>query len=569
MPPIVRPPPPAEVQPLAQALNAGQPQRAEAGAREALRRHPQAAVLHSILGAALAAQQKWADALESFLRLEQLTGPSFDMHCQLAQLFSQCDRREEAVDRYRKALSLQPAHAELHVNVGILLSGAGRHGEAAESYAEAVALKPSLVVAHYNRGTALQALGRLDEAADSYRRAVAAQPDHAASHGNLGSVLQARGDLGAAVDSYQRALALGPHPRLHFNLGTAYRNQGRLDLAVTSFEAALAMQPTYPDAWNNLGEVLRDQGRFDDAVACFERALDQSADTAEAHYNLGTVLVDGGRFDQAIAHFRQAALRDWHDRVLLCLYKSGQRQAFGVELQQRLIDDSGHRAPLLANLSAHHAASAGVPDSCRFCPNPMEFVHHGRIDELATPGSELLEALIRDVASAEIAARRQGRLHNGEQSAGNLFKRSEPSFRALAALVVGAVARYREGHADAACVYASEFPKEIAFSSSWFVKMRTGGHLTSHIHETGWLSGVLYLAMPPRSAGSQEGCIEFSTDGDGYPKPHDRFPVQVVSPAVGDIVLFPSSLFHRTIPFSAAQDRICIAFDVAPAVTAR
>jgi len=38
---------------------------------------------------------------------------------------------------------------------------------------------------------------------------------------------------------------------------------------------------------------------------------------------------------------------------------------------------------------------------------------------------------------------------------------------------------------------------------------------------------------------------------------------------VGDIVLFPSSLFHRTIPFSAAQDRICIAFDVAPAVTAR
>jgi hypothetical protein len=99
--------------------------------------------------------------------------------------------------------------------------------------------------------------------------------------------------------------------------------------------------------------------------------------------------------------------------------------------------------------------------------------------------------------------------------------------------------------------------------------MRTGGHLTSHIHETGWLSGVLYLAMPPRSAGSQEGCIEFSTDGDGYPRPHAEFPVQVVSPTVGDIVLFPSSLFHRTIPFSAAQDRICIAFDVAPAVTAR
>jgi hypothetical protein len=33
---------------------------------------------------------------------------------------------------------------------------------------------------------------------------------------------------------------------------------------------------------------------------------------------------------------------------------------------------------------------------------------------------------------------------------------------------------------------------------------------------------------------------------------------------VGDIVLFPSSLFHRTIPFSADEDRICVAFDLKP-----
>jgi len=518
--------------------------------------------------AALAAVQlglrKWPEALVTHQKLLRLSRPTVELHCQIAMLHGQLAQPEQAIESYERALRLKPDLAELHCNIGILQGQLGRHADAAESYARALAIKPSLTMAHYNRGTALQALGRWEEAADAYRLSVASQPDHVASHGNLGAVLQAQGDLGGAVASYQRALALGPHPRLHFNLATAYRNQGRLDLAVASFEAALAMQPQYPDAWNNLGEVLRDQGSFDDAVACFERALEQSADTAEAHYNLGTVLVDGGRFDQAISHFRQSALRDWRDRVLLCLYKSNQFHAFGVELQQRLNDAAGHRAPLLANLSAHHAASFGVADACRFCPRPMDFVHHGRIEELAQPGSELLAELIRDVASAEIAARKQGRLHNGEQSAGNLFKRPEPSFRALAALVAGAVSAYREQHAAAACVYASEFPRDVAFSSSWFVKMRTGGHLTSHIHETGWLSGVLYLAMPPRSPGSDEGCIEFSTDGDGYPRQHDNFGVKVVSPAVGDIVLFPSSLFHRTIPFSAASDRICIAFDVAP-----
>jgi hypothetical protein len=36
-------------------------------------------------------------------------------------------------------------------------------------------------------------------------------------------------------------------------------------------------------------------------------------------------------------------------------------------------------------------------------------------------------------------------------------------------------------------------------------------------------------------------------------------------PKVGDIVLFPSSLFHRTIPFESNEQRICIAFDLKPA----
>ena len=41
----------------------------------------------------------------------------------------------------------------------------------------------------------------------------------------------------------------------------------------------------------------------------------------------------------------------------------------------------------------------------------------------------------------------------------------------------------------------------------------------------------------------------------------DGYPVKV-----GDVVFFPSSVFHRTIPFSSNEERICIAFDVKPQV---
>ncbi|MDO9315234.1 MAG: tetratricopeptide repeat protein [Burkholderiaceae bacterium] len=560
-----RQPAASEVQPLLGLLNAGQWALAEAAAAKALVVHPQALVFHNVLGSALAGQQKWAEAVESFKKVAAIAPQSMEAQSQLGMLYSRLGRHEDAVASYRKAVALKPDFAELHCNLGILLGLLGRHAEAVSSYAQAVAVKPTLVVAHYNGGTALQALGRLDEAARSYRQVLALQPASAEAHSNLGAVLQAQGELAPAIESYRAALAIKPDPKVHFNLGTAYRNQGRLAEAAGSFESALALQPVYPDALNNLGEVLRDQGRMDDAVASYQCALAQAPDTAEATYNLAVMLHDSGRLDEARAFFEASRVRDWQERVLECLYKCERYEAFETGIDKLLAVRAAHASPLLATLSAHHAANFGVTDRCDFCKDPLDFVFHDRIDALASPDSELRDRLLVDIASAEIAARKQGRLYNGTQSSGNLFKRPEASFRQLSGLIAAQVERYRLRHADAECVFTKNFPRTTEFSSSWYVKMQTGGHLTSHIHETGWLSGVVYLAIPPRPAGTDDGSIEFSTHGNDYPRQHTRFPVSVVSPAVGDIVLFPSSLFHRTLPFSAAAERICIAFDVAPA----
>ena len=62
----------------------------------------------------------------------------------------------------------------------------------------------------------------------------------------------------------------------------------------------------------------------------------------------------------------------------------------------------------------------------------------------------------------------------------------------------------------------------------------------------------------------QEGAIELSSDGDEYPRLHDEFEKKVILPNVGDVIFFPSSVFHRTISFNSNEERICIAFDVGP-----
>ena len=59
-----------------------------------------------------------------------------------------------------------------------------------------------------------------------------------------------------------------------------------------------------------------------------------------------------------------------------------------------------------------------------------------------------------------------------------------------------------------------------------------------------------------------EAGIEFSLHGDDYLIKNKKIPTQTIVPKVCDLILFPSSLFHKTIPFKSRDERMMIAFDI-------
>ena len=66
--------------------------------------------------------------------------------------------------------------------------------------------------------------------------------------------------------------------------------------------------------------------------------------------------------------------------------------------------------------------------------------------------------------------------------------------------------------------------------------------------------------VPP--LGKDEGAIEFSLNSVNYSDLNS--PKLTYQPELGDIVFFPSSLHHRTIPFTTDADRIIVSFDLMP-----
>lgn len=467
------------------------------------------------------------------------------------------------VQRARPLVSQYPREFVLHHVLALALDQSQQYPQAAQAYEKALQLQPDTPELWFNYAIVLTQLTQWQAAEQAYRKALTLNPHFFEAHGNLGTLLQRQGQLDEAITCYRAGLKIQPQDaRGHFNLGTVLRDKGLLNEAIDSYQQAIALFPNYTDAYNNLGETWRDHGDMPQAVQHYQQALQRNPQHASANYNMGEFLYLAERFTEAIPYFEASQLEDWQARVLVCLYRAEQFDAFR-QLRAKIMQQGPHTVPFVATLSTHYSINHHEADPYQFCPSGLDFVYHRPLPELAA-GSPLLVQLLQDIAQADIAERKQARLTNGKQSAGNLFKRPEASFRALAELVKREFSHYRTQFKEADCALISHFPDQLEFTSSWYVKMQQGGHLNAHIHEIGWLSGAVYLAMPD-TKNPEEGAFEYGTHGDQYPQTHTDFPTRFIKPKVGDIVLFPSSLFHRTIPFHANAERICIAFDLQPA----
>jgi len=155
-------------------------------------------------------------------------------------------------------------------------------------------------------------------------------------------------------------------------------------------------------------------------------------------------------------------------------------------------------------------------------------------------------------------------VRGGTQTDGPLFSRIEPEIRALRAAIVAAVERHiaqlPPPDPDHPTLIAKRAP--VSFSGSWSVRLPGAGFHANHIHPAGWISSAFYVTLPEAAMGGERHAGWLAL---GVPQAElgiDLEPFRLVEPRPGRLVLFPSTMWHGTVPFDAGE-RLTVAFDVA------
>jgi Tfp pilus assembly protein PilF len=157
---------------------------------------PQDAMALCILGSIFAGLGAPADAVPLLQRAVAADGTNHLAHHQLAMVFMELRRHDDALRSFDSALSLKPDFAPALLHRGYALRALERPEEALASFSALVRLDPALAQALCAKADALQDLQRPEEALCSYDDAIRRRPDYAQAHYNKGLCLLQLGRYG-------------------------------------------------------------------------------------------------------------------------------------------------------------------------------------------------------------------------------------------------------------------------------------------------------------------------------------------------------------------------------------
>ena len=351
------------------------------------------------------------------------------------------------------------------------------------------------------------------------------------------------------------------HPFTWKVLAAVLKQNGRIDESLVASQKSVQLNPQDAEAYYNLGIVMQDLGRLDEAEASYKKAIALKPDFIQAIKNRWLLLFSQKKFEEALLDADLCISKGSRELDLTTLYALGRIDEIYKRLEVRSKIDGENIT--IAAFASFIAEVEKKNTAYNFCPNPIDFVHHANLSNHLNNSNSYIAELIHELDSVKkIWQPSKKTTVGGFQSpvGFNLFESPTGKIEQLKSIIINELDVYKKKYSNKSCSFIKKWPSQN-YLNAWYVVLKKQGYQNPHIHPGGWLSGVIYLIVVP-SLDKNEGAIEFSLNGEYYSNVNS--PKLIHQPKLGDIVFFPSSLHHRTIPFSTNTDRIIVSFDLKP-----
>ena len=539
-----------------------------------LRTYPDQPTTLFHLGNTLTAQRKWSEAIAAF-RKAVAARPDYDeARLALASVLKDTEQFEDAKAVYLTILQHAPDTAEAVLGLGDVLIRLEQFAEAERILAGGERLScenPIAAQISERLGTCKMLRRQFAEALPHLERALTLKPDLAEALRKRATILEHVRQPKRAAAAYYEILKTHPEDlKTHLLLNELIHREGPASEFLTSYDKAARQNPASPVLAAAKAEQLMLLERPADAENAYRHALRLCPDHLPAQIGLARALDLLGDEKGASAAFETGLQHHPEDPTLKTAYAfhllRRQDSAAAKIFAESAVQSAPTDQAALATLGLCYRATKDDREE-----DLNDYEGFVRVFDLDPPaGYPDIAAFHRDLGAHLGQLHQQGgqffsqTLRGGTRAGEGIFEFHEKSRDLLKGRVVEAVSRYivelpyRPDHAFAGRKEAGQF----GFSGSWSSRMKGGGFHVNHIHD-GWISSVYYVDVPDAAEmPGQQGWLKF---GEPSVDLCFRDPIRkLIQPRPGRLILFPSYMWHGTVPFHTDEVRTTVAFDIVP-----
>lgn len=443
-------------------------------------------------------------------------------------------RLDEAALRYGEALAAKPSSGVAEHNLAACLGDAARWTEAEPHIRAAFAKGVDAPETWLLLARCDLALGRLDAADAAYREAIRRRPDMYDAQRELAQLVWMRtGDAAATTAEIDRVLVAQPgHVAMHMLKAHALEFAGRADEAFAQISRLATEMPKQTALLIHAAQLATGLGLAEDADRLSALACTRALPDLPILLTRTAALLAAGKAQQA-SDLAADMRRKWSTNQHAIALQATAWRMLGDERYRELYDyDALVGAWTLDTPAGWSSLEAYVADLAMALKDIHTFEEH--------PFSHSLR--------------------HGSQAA-DILRRPHPALQALPKALDGPIRRHLAKLGSGADPVRARNRGTYAFQGMWSVRLKPGGYHVDHVHQEGWLSSACYIETVPPGAG-REGWIRFGQPGLPVRPPLEA--EHFIEPKPGMLVLFPSYMWHGTVPFGGDKRRLTFAFDLVP-----
>lgn len=465
---------------------------------------------------------------------------SVDQALQNCMRMMKAGQWDEVQSLLTNILAQKPSHPDARHLLGVVYLMKDDAVAAEKEIRKSLQKRPKFAMALFNLGNALLAQDKADQAATFFKKSIKQKPDYVPAQRKLADALFMAEKFEAAEVQYRLLLERAPHDlSVMVSLADMLDTQGKRDGAIELFNQAIAIKDDEPVFYIKLANALNQVGRPSEAEDVILKALALDPNIHSSHMVHSYTCLNQGKMEVGLEAINRA-LKIFPGETTAIAWKMtalGQLGG-GEEYDRYMTFDKIIRAentPVPEHYDTQDAFNEKLVRHVTKHPKLFSFEHY----EVTRHGQE-----VKDIFSEPMG----------------------PVAHLKAAMERRVADYIKNLPDDPDNQFVQTAPKKWRIKS-WANVLKGEGRQIAHIHGEAWLSGCYYVRLPDLMKedenSDKQGWIEFGQINDEFPTLSTDH-LQFVRPEEGMMVLFPSYLYHSTVPTKSSQPRIAIAFDVVP-----